>query len=174
MTAEQITLRLATTRDAETIAAISRKTFYDTFAEFNTAEDIRIFLNEQFTKESLIKEVGVRYNTFFLAYQGHDVAGYVKLRDHLIPRELKGEQAMEIARIYATHEMIGKGVGKKLMQHSIEVSKQRNKQVIWLAVWEKNERAMEFYTKWGFEIFSKQIFILGTDLQKDWLMKKRL
>lgn len=64
MTAEQITLRLATTRDAETIAAISRKTFYDTFAEFNTAEDIRIFLNEQFTKESLIKEVGVRYNTF--------------------------------------------------------------------------------------------------------------
>lgn len=87
---------------------------------------------------------------------------------------MKGEQAMEIARIYATHEMIGKGVGKKLMQHSIEVSKQRNKQVIWLAVWEKNERAMEFYTKWGFEIFSKQIFILGTDLQKDWLMKKRL
>lgn len=38
----------------------------------------------------------------------------------------------------------------------------------------KNKRAFEFYLKWGFEIFSSQVFLLGNDVQKDWVMKKNL
>ena len=39
-------------------------------------------------------------------------------------------------------------------------------------VWEKNYRAIEFYTKWGFEKFDDTDFLLGDEVQKDWLMKK--
>ena len=170
----QITLRLATRRDAELIAAFSRKTFYDTVAPFNTRSDMDIFLNEQFTKASLVREVGMPTNIFYLAYAGETLAGYVKLRLSESPAALKKFTTLEIARIYADQQMIGKGVGKLLMQCSIDVARQLNKQVIWLAVWEKNQRAFDFYAKWGFEIFSEQVFLLGTDLQKDWMMKKEL
>ena len=52
-----ITVRIATISDAELIADMSRQTFYDSFATFNSKEDMDKFLNEQFTKEALIKEV---------------------------------------------------------------------------------------------------------------------
>ena len=170
----EITVRPATSEDAEIIADLSRDTFYETFAPSNKPEDIAQFLNEQFTRQSLIEEVKVPSNTFFLAYAGNELAGYVKLRDRSNPRELKGLTSLEIARIYATGKMIGKGVGKKLMEISIEIARQRKKHAIWLAVWEKNQRAIDFYSSWGFEVFSKQIFVLGSDLQKDWMMKKML
>ena len=39
---------------------------------------------------------------------------------------------------------------------------------------EKNQRAIDFYTQWGFEKFGEQEFILGDDVQTDWLMKKTI
>ncbi len=174
MAIQDISIKLAGISDAELIADISRKTFEETFAPYNTARDMEIFLKEQFTKESLMAEVGVSFNTFFLAYAGEQLAGYIKLRDRDSPKELNGIPSLEIARLYATSAVIGKGVGSTMMNHAIDVAVKKQKQVIWLAVWEKNQRALDFYSKWGFEIFGKQIFVLGTDLQKDWLMKKTL
>lgn len=172
MDTQEIKIRLATRKDAELIAALSRKTFFDTFAPHNSKSDMDIFLNEQFTNDALIREVGVPLNTFYLAYHGDEPAGYIKLRTSQSPKELKQYSTLEIARLYASQSMIGKGVGKVLMQRAIDFAAQLHKQVIWLAVWEKNRRAYEFYTKWGFETFGKQVFLLGSDLQNDWLMMK--
>jgi len=174
MAIQEISIKLADINDAETIADISRQTFYETFAPFNTDKDMEIFLKEQFTRLSLIAEVGVSFNTFYLAYTEENAVGYCKLRERDNPKELNGLKSLEIARIYATAMMVGKGVGSSMMRYAVDVAVQKQKQVIWLAVWEKNQRAIDFYTKWGFEIFGKQIFVLGTDLQKDWLMKKML
>jgi len=174
MLIEQITIRRATKADAETIADLSRETFYETFAPSNKPEDMEIFLKEQFTRESLVEEVTFPFNIFYLAYAGDELAGYVKLRDRNNPRELRGINTLEVARLYATGKMVGKGVGKRLMELSIDIAREKKKEALWLAVWEKNQRAIDFYTKWGFEVFSKQIFVLGSDLQKDWMMKKMI
>lgn len=174
MPAQNINIRIATDDDAEIIALFSRKTFYDTFAPYNTPANMEKFMHEQFTHSSLVKEVKFPSNQFLLAYADNVLAGYVKLRDGEKPQELQELQALEIARIYVISEMIGKGVGRHLMQHSVHIANQKNKQVIWLAVWEKNKRAFEFYLKWGFEIFNSQVFVLGNDVQKDWVMKKCL
>ncbi len=174
MILDETLIRQATRADAELIADFSRQTFFETFAPQNTPGDMEIFMKEQFTKESLIAEVSVPSNIFLLAYTAGELAGYVKLRDALTPPALKEIKSLEIARLYAATQMIGKGVGKMLMQCSVNLARQKRKQAIWLAVWEKNDRAYNFYTRWGFEVFSNQLFILGTDLQKDWLMKRML
>jgi ribosomal protein S18 acetylase RimI-like enzyme len=69
---------------------------------------------------------------------------------------------------------IGKGIGKALMLKCIEIAREKKSDVLWLGVWENNQRAIDFYTKWGFEKFSTHIFMLGDDPQTDWLMKKEL
>src|SRR5438105_3726825 len=153
-----LTIRRATIDDAVLIADISRQTFFETFAPANKKEDMDKFLNEQFTRGKLILEVNARENTFFLAYEGKDIAGYVKLRDSRTPESLKEMPALEVARIYSLTHMIGKGVGKLLMQTSIDCAKKSNKKVLWLGVWEKNQRAIDFYTKWGFEKFEETGF----------------
>jgi ribosomal protein S18 acetylase RimI-like enzyme len=90
------------------------------------------------------------------------------------PKELKGARAIEIHRIYVLQEMIGQGIGKALMERSLALAQLNNYEVIWLGVWEKNTRAIQFYKKWGFKKFSSYIFRLGTEDQTDYLMKKDL
>jgi len=167
-----ITIRPATENDAELIADLSRQTFYETFAPDNTKENMDKFLDEQFTRQKLIDEVSQPWHIFFLAFVDEEPVGYAKLREGLVPPGLTGRSSIEIARIYSVTKMIGKGVGKKLMQHCIDIAVQKRKEILWLGVWEKNQKAIDFYMRWGFEKFSEQKFLLGDDLQTDWLMKK--
>lgn len=169
-----LVIREATVADAKLIADISHKTFYDTFAAYNSKEDMDKFLNQQFTKGKLILEVGAKGNIFLLAYDKDVVAGYVKLRDERIPPGMGNVTALEVARLYAMRNQIGKGIGSLLMQSSVDIARQKNKEWLWLGVWEKNQRAIDFYTKWGFEKFDETDFLLGDDLQRDWLMKKKV
>lgn len=169
-----ISIRFATSQDAELIADMSRQTFYETFASQNTAEDMNKFLNEQFTREALIKEVNTKDNIFLLAYDQEEPVGYARLRENNSPPSLGTTNAIELARIYATSSSIGKGVGKALMEKCIGLAEESKKDFIWLGVWEKNQRAIDFYTKWGFEKFADHDFVLGNDVQKDWLMKRKI
>ncbi len=169
-----ITIRIANIADAELVADMSRQTFYDFFAVQNSREDMDKFMNEQFTKEALMQEVGAEQNIFLLAYDGDQAVGYVRMRENNIPPELGIKEAIEIARIYAIKSATGKGVGSALMQKCIDIAKKKNYPVIWLGVWKQNQRAIDFYKRWGFKIFAEHDFILGNDVQKDWLMKRKL
>jgi diamine N-acetyltransferase len=170
----EIKIREATIADAVLIADLSRQTFYDTFAAENTKADMDKFMSEMFTREKLIEEVGTPGNTFLLAFEDDEAVGYARLREAADPMLLESGAAFEIARIYAVQKSIGKGVGSALMQRCIDIARQKEARVIWLGVFEKNVRAIAFYTKWGFEKFSEHVFMLGDDAQTDWLMKKML
>lgn len=169
-----LTIRFATANDAGLIANLSRQTFYETFVSQNTKENMDKFMNETFTKEQLMKEVCTPGNIFFLAYDENEPVGYVRMRENSNPPELGNANAVEIARIYTVTNSIGKGVGKALMQKCIEIAVEKKKDIIWLGVWQQNQRAIDFYMNWGFEKFGTHIFMLGDDRQTDWLMKKKL
>ena len=170
----EFVIRYATAEDAELIADLSRRTFYETFGYVNTKENIDKFMNEQFTREKLIKEVTEPGNTFLLAFDEELPVGYVRMREGKKFPEFKNSDSIEIARIYAVNSYIGTGVGQQLMRQCVFIAKELKKEIIWLGVWEKNPRAIAFYTKWGFEKFSEQDFLLGNDLQTDWLLMKKL
>lgn len=170
----EIVIKEATIADAALIADLSRQTFYDAFAADNTKADMDKFLNETFTRDKLMLEVGAPGNVFLLAYHGDEVVGYVRMRDTTDPKLFESGNAVEIARIYAKQTSIGKGVGSALMQKCIDIARQKDAKVIWLGVWEKNYKAISFYKKWGFSPFGDHVFMLGDDPQTDLLMKKVL
>jgi diamine N-acetyltransferase len=188
-----IRISVAGVSEAALIADMSRRTFYDTFAAYNTAENMEQFLEVQFTREQLMAEVGAPRNTFLLAWEspfegtgdirsdssvrrvGEVPAGYARLYDgQELPHELAGSSAIEISRIYCEQSAIGKGVGKALMEACLDVGRRKGKEWIWLCVWEHNQRAIGFYERIGFERFGQHIFLLGQDVQNDWSMKKKL
>ena len=169
-----LTIRLADIADAALIADLSRQTFYETFAAQNTPADIEKFMNEQFTREGLIAEVGSSNNIFILAFDGHQPAGYVRLKQGSFEDGLDAENPIEIARFYAVPTMIGKGVGKAMMLRCIALAAEQKHDYIWLGVWEKNQRAIHFYTAFGFSKFGEHGFWVGNDLQTDWLMRRSI
>ena len=74
----EIQIREATAADAELIATLSRQTFYDAFAGDNSKADMDKFMDETFTPEKLIKEVGAAGNKFQIG------SGFVELVNNII------------------------------------------------------------------------------------------
>ena len=169
-----IDIRPAVKSDDQLIADISHQTFIETFAHLNKAEDMQIFLSQQFTKDRLKEEVGKEGFYFLLAYADGALAGYSCLRETFETAVFDNQNAIEIARFYVLENYKGQGIGKALMNSSLSLATNLNKKVVWLGVWEKNGRAINFYTRFHFQKFSEHQFALGNDLQCDWLMKKHL
>ncbi|HEY4336782.1 MAG TPA: GNAT family N-acetyltransferase [Puia sp.] len=171
---ESILIRAAAPAEAELVADLARRTFIESFAQYNTAENMRIFLEEQNPKEKQMAEVGAPGRHFLLAWQGDEPVGYVSLRLCEPPAVLKEEKAIEIVQLYSDIRTIGKGVGPALMQAALDLAAQQGYDWVWLGVWEHNHRAQAFYRKWGFEKFGEHVFLVGLDAQTDHWMKKKL
>ncbi len=169
-----ILIRLAGEDDAELIADISRQTFYETFAGQNSKENMDIHMAQYYATEKIQAELSDPCSIFLLAYNDNRLAGYAKMNEHIKEEAKDLESPIEIERIYSIKEMIGKGVGKKLMEKCLAIASEKNKKTVWLGVWETNYRAIEFYTRWEFEKFGEHNFPVGLDPQTDWLMKKSL
>lgn len=170
-----VTIRKATVEDAMLLSTLSATTFYDAFAKDNTAENMEMHLKEYYAIEKLTAELKDELVTFLFAFIDDEAVGYVKISRHPSPNEEKELEApIELARIYALQKMIGKGIGSALMQAAIDFAKAKQKKTLWLGVWQHNSVAIAFYQKWGFEIYADHIFVVGTDPQKDWLMRKIL
>jgi ribosomal protein S18 acetylase RimI-like enzyme len=168
----EIKIRQANETDAALIAFLSRETFYDTFAEHNTPEDMALFMEQQFSTPELMKEVVDSSDLFFLAFYEEEPAGYIKLKPGRHIDLIDTDKAIEISRLYARKSMIGKGVGKAMMLYAIQYAANNQYKTIWLGVWEHNKRAIGFYQSFGFQKFSEHDFILGKDVQRDWLMAR--
>ena len=62
----------------------------------------------------------------------------------------------------------------RLEEQAINIATERKKKYIWLGVWEKNEKAIHFYKKNGFYKIGSHSFVMGEDVQTDYIMRKDL
>lgn len=168
-------IRRATINDAALLNHMGRTTFENTFGEYNTKEDMELYLEKKYTLQQVTREIEEPGSIFLIAFDKDAEIGYVKLRDKaMIPGSTTSTGAMEIERLYVIKEYIGKHVGSSLMQASIDLARKQNCNTLWLGVWQHNNKAITFYKKWGFEEFSQHSFLLGRDEQMDILMRKDL
>ena len=161
-------------QDIEKLQKIGRQTFFETFSESNSEENMQKYLDEGFSIEKLTTELTDSNAEFYFAILDEEVIGYLKLNFGDSQTELKDNKSLEIERIYVSKEFHGKSVGQLLYDKAIEVAKQKNVNYVWLGVWEENPRAISFYKKNGFVEFDKHIFKLGNEEQIDIMMKLNL
>lgn len=158
----------------EDLQKIGKQTFFETFADTNSEEDMQKYLEESFALEKLENELKNPNSEFYFAKDNEKVVGYLKINFGDSQTELKDNSALEIERIYVLKDYHGKKVGQKLYEKAIEIAKEKAVEYVWLGVWEENHRAIKFYQKNGFEAFDKHIFVLGNDEQTDIMMKLKL
>jgi ribosomal protein S18 acetylase RimI-like enzyme len=153
---------------------IGRQTFSETFAESNSAENMAKYIEEAYSYEKLSAELNNPNSFFYFAMLDEKVIGYLKINMGESQTELKDNDALEIERIYVLKSFQGKKVGKMLFDKAIEIAKEQQVAYVWLGVWEKNKRALQFYSKNGFVEFDQHVFVLGDDAQTDIMMKLEL
>jgi ribosomal protein S18 acetylase RimI-like enzyme len=60
------------------------------------------------------------------------------------------------------------------MADAIARARRRGAATLWLGVWERNARGIRFYQREGFTHVGAHPFILGRDVQTDWIMVRSL
>lgn len=168
------TIRPVQSSEAQTLAELGRRTFVATFASGNAPDDLAAYVERAFGMEQVCTELGTRGSQFFFAEFEDQIAGYLKVNTHDAQTEKIDGETLEIERIYVDLEQQGKGVGKALLDYSLEEARRRKCDAVWLGVWEDNTKALTFYERQGFVPFGNHNFVLGNDVQTDILMRYAL
>ena len=172
MSIEMLSIHRATKEDVMLIANLGARMFRDAFGPDNEPEDMKRYIVLNFSPDQIKTELIDPTLTFLLAYKDKEPIGYAKLRKSQAPDCVKGPEPVELVRIYVDQTIIGKGYGSALMKACIEEADRAGYKTIWLGVWQKNERAIKFYKKWGFAEVGTQVFVLGSDVQNDFIMER--
>jgi GNAT superfamily N-acetyltransferase len=167
-------IRKADAGDHDLLARLGAQTFREAFAPDNTPQDMAAYLARSFGPERQAAELADPGTTFLIAEAEAETVGYARLKLGPAPACIVAERPAEIVRLYAVAGWIGRGVGAALMRACLERAARLMCDVVWLDVWERNPRAIAFYRRWGFADVGTQDFVLGSDVQHDLLMQKRL
>jgi diamine N-acetyltransferase len=169
---EELHIRRVRPGEVEALAQIARKTFTDTFAAVNTKEDMQHYIDNSLSFAKLTEEVNNESSQFYFALVDDAIVGYLKLNLGSAQTEQQDGNTLEIERIYVLQSYHGLKVGQALCDYALSIATDMAADYIWLGVWEENFRAIRFYTKNGFVPFDTHIFMLGSDVQTDILMKR--
>lgn len=169
-----INIKKCTHEDLRELQEVSYETFNETFKDQNSPENINAYLERAFNLPQLEKELDNSSSEFYFVYFNNDIAGYLKVNINDAQSEEMSDESLEIERIYIKNKFQKHGLGKYLLNKSMEIAMERNKKKIWLGVWEKNENAIAFYKKMGFVQTGAHSFNMGDEEQIDFIMTKSI
>ena len=169
-----LSFRRATGQDAKALAALAEKTFRDTYAAFNTPEDMDAHCSKSFGEELQRAEIGdSRRESWLGEIDGRLVAFAQLILDKSCP-PVSNRRGVEILRFYVDSSQHGKGVAYRMMDELAARSTALSADVLWLCVWNQNAHAIAFYERCRFEKAGTTTFTLGTEVQQDWVMCRDL
>src|SRR5258705_7530893 len=167
-----VNIRRANREDAGLLAELGARTFSETFAADNTAQDMSAYLASCFSLAQQTAQLADPAFTFLLAKVGGLAAGYAQLHAGEAADGVEAAKPVELVRLDVSLKWLGRGVGEALMRACVDEARQAGHGTIWLGVWERNGRAQAFYRKWNFRAIGEHVFQLGSDPQRDIVMQR--
>lgn len=172
---DEVTYRLAGPEDAEMLAAFGSQSFVDGYGHLNPPAAVAAHVARTYAVELQRAELAHPEQWSLVGHCREAVVGAALLRwkGSPVPMEVS-ERSVEIARFYVGKPYWRTGVSSNLMLAALQSIRERGGESVWLQVWERSEPAKRFYRKWGFTEIGTTTFLLGTELQRDLIMARRL
>ena len=163
----RLEIQRGTVADAAALAEFAARTFADTFAADNRPEDLAAHLAASFGVAQQTAELADPDVVTLLARRAGVLVAYAQMRRIAPPACVTQEHAVELRRFYVDRAAHGSGVAAELMAWVHTVARDFGARYLWLGVWERNARAIAFYTKAGFVRVGSHDFFVGPDRQTD-------
>ncbi len=138
------------------ILALANDTWYHTYSTIISMEQIEFMLNLFYNKELITTQLSNPTHTFLIALENKQLLGY----SHCYYED----QKLKLSKLYISPLAQGKGIGKQLLESIESDMKRQGINTLVLNV-NRNNPALYFYQKMGFEI----IEMVDIPLDKFWL-----
>ena len=164
---QSIVIRRGVPSDAPALAEFAARTFAETFAADNRPEDLRAYLESAYGVPQQSAELANPDVVTILAHHAAALVAYAQVRRKPPPTCVTQTQPVELHRFYVAQCAHGSGVAHTLMSAVHEAAAELGGRHVWLGVWERNPRAIAFYSKMGFTPVGSHAFYVGPDCQTD-------
>ena len=153
-----IEIKKAMDKDVKTLSIVSRKAFYVPHKDVIPKDIMENYIRTNFNEENLLKEISNPEFQYYLLYKNDVLAGFSKIIINSKNIHIKEENVTKMERLYLLEEFYGTGLGQQLFDFNLKLAKQEKQKGIWLYVWIKNYRAIDFYKKVGFKKIADYYF----------------
>lgn len=164
--------RDATMADAEALGAFAERTFTETFGHLYPPEDLEAFVSSKYDANVVAAEIADPEARYRLALRDGAIVGYCKMG--VVDMDVDATDALELHRLYVDSSSKGSGVAQTLMDEALAWARGKGAKVMYLSVWENNERAQAFYKRYGFEHVAEHKFMVGKTADRDFIWKLAL
>ncbi len=168
----EISYRDAGAADAEALGAFARATFTETFGHLYPPEDLTAYVDAKYRVDVVAAELADPEVRYVLALRDGALVGYSKLG--VVDMDVDTTDALELHRLYVDASVKGAGVAKALMDDGLAWARGKGAKVMFLSVWENNERAQAFYKRYGFEHVKEHKFMVGRVADRDFIWRLAL
>ncbi len=168
------TIRTATPADAAALAELAARTFTDAFGAQNRPEDLAQHLATAYGPAQQGREIADPAMITLVAENLRGLVAYAQLRRSHAPACVTGPSPIELQRFYVAAAWHGRGVAQALMARVFDAARATGAQTLWLGVWERNPRGIAFYLKSGYVDVGEQVFVVGSDPQRDRVLMRPL
>ena len=171
---QPMTYRIAVAADAPLLADFAARMFVASYRHLMDRTEIENYTATHFKPDRQLTEIASDQITTFLAFED-ELAGYAQLaRGNRPGCVISAANPAELKRIYVDARWHGRGVAQQLLSLVEQQARSQTCDLLWLAVWEVNDRAIAFYRKNGFQMIGRQGFPVGSEVQSDHVMAKSL
>jgi ribosomal protein S18 acetylase RimI-like enzyme len=156
-------------RHAAALAALASETFHETFGHLYPVEDLNQHLQEKCSVEFFEQSLA-QGDFVLLAYDGDQIVGYCKAGDVTLPIAHPPHKAQEIHRLYVRKEYHSRGLGQELLTRALHSKRLKEAPLVYLSVWEENDKAKSFYYKNGFLPVGRYLYPVGNQQDQEMIL----
>jgi ribosomal protein S18 acetylase RimI-like enzyme len=169
-----LTLHLPTLADAQTLSALGRQAFTETFGHLYPPEDLAAHLAKDYDPVALADSLARADEHWRLAVWSGQPAGFVKWGPCHLPLAPLASPQWELHRLYVLEAFQGKGMGRALMDAALTHMEAAGAAEICLGVWENNHKAQAFYATYGFSKAGEYDYPVGRQLDREWILRRQI
>ena len=164
-------LRRATPDDAETLTALGRATFTETFAHLYPPEDLAAFLDEAHQPERYAAwAIDQAYGLWIAEADGQPI-GYALAGPNTLPHPDAAPGDGELKRIYVSQVAQGLGAGSSLLKAALDWLTIPGRP-LWIGVWSQNHGAQRLYGRHGFVKAGEYEFPVGKTRDREFILRR--
>ncbi|WP_345953747.1 GNAT family N-acetyltransferase [Mucilaginibacter sp. PAMB04168] len=161
-------IRPATMADADCIVKIAHQTWWPTYRDILSTEQITHMLEAIYISDKIAEQIESGIQQYLILEEDEEPVAFAAYS----PRE-DDAQIYKLHKLYCLPKTQGKGYGKILMEAVTNEVKQAGKQVLELNV-NRNNNAKSFYEKMGFNVAYEEDVAIGPYWMNDYVMRRNL
>ncbi|MCJ2181552.1 GNAT family N-acetyltransferase [Novosphingobium sp. 1949] len=163
-------LREANANDAAALADLGQRSFVAKFGHLYTPRDLADFLADSHGEARVAAEIADPKIPVMLACEGERIVGFCKLKLACgWPDVARGGNVIELKQLYTDPDVIGRGIGGKLMAWALDYARTQGADEIQLSVYSDNPDAQRFYARHGFAKVAETYFMVGEQRDHEFL-----